>query len=179
MSNETGLSYWEKIMYFSFYFQIHKERNMNFPNSVPNSMPNSRQIVLILANSDLELRSRSRAKSTLLCRYYHSTGNPDPPLMAYSHWLNPGPKLGQGSGPAQTETIGSWSLCNVKRSALYHTTHFFPVPVPVSGDRQCEQIILYLRVCHKTFKSWTRHWSLTFVYISLTKRLNPGHATDR
>ena len=52
-------------MYLSFYFQIHTERNMNFPNSVPNSMPNSRQIVLILAYSDLELGSRSRAKSTL------------------------------------------------------------------------------------------------------------------
>ena len=52
-------------MYLSFYFQIHTERNMNFPNSVPNSMPNSHQIVLILANSDLELGSRSRAKSTL------------------------------------------------------------------------------------------------------------------
>ena len=52
-------------MYLSFYFQIHTERNINFPNSVPNSMPNSRQIVLILANSYLELRSHSCAKSTL------------------------------------------------------------------------------------------------------------------
>ena len=52
-------------MYLSFYFQIHTERNMNFPNSIPNSMPNSHQIVLILTNLDLELRSRSRAKSTL------------------------------------------------------------------------------------------------------------------
>ena len=48
-------------MYLSFYFEIHTERNMNFPNS----MPNSRQIVLILANSDLELGSRSHAKLTL------------------------------------------------------------------------------------------------------------------
>ena len=39
---------------------------MNFPNSILNSMPNSHQIVLILANSDLELGSRSHAKSTLL-----------------------------------------------------------------------------------------------------------------
>ena len=53
-------------MYLSFYFQIHTEQNMNFPNSIPNSMPNSRQIVLILANSDLKLRSHSCAKSTLI-----------------------------------------------------------------------------------------------------------------
>ena len=58
-------------MYLSFYFQIHTERNMNLPNSVPNSMPNSCQIVLILTNSDLELRSRSHAKSTLFTGLYH------------------------------------------------------------------------------------------------------------
>ena len=62
-------------MYLSFYFQIHTEQNMNFPNSIPNSMPNSRQIVLILANSDLELGSRSRAKSTLDTKTEPSSGS--------------------------------------------------------------------------------------------------------
>ena len=38
--------------------------------------------------------------------------------MVKSHWLTPGPELAPGPGPAQQETMGSWSLCNVKRSAL-------------------------------------------------------------
>ena len=62
-------------------------------------------------------------------------------LMAYSHWLTPEPEPGQGLEPAQLETMGSWSLCNVKRSASYPTTPFFWSRFRSPGDRQLEYTI--------------------------------------
>ena len=55
--------------------------------------------------------------------------------LAYS---GTGTRTSTGTGTGTIGNNGSWSLCNVKRSSLYHTTYFFRSQFRCPEDRQCE-----------------------------------------